>query len=471
MKYPGLLAIMVAFLIIVGCGGGDAVPTPGIQATVAAASPPVAPTHTPDIEATVEARVQTIIAALPTAIPLPSPTATPTSPATPTLSPTQAPPPTPTLTPTPRPLPTATPTPSPTPTPTLAVSAVLSPDSSGRASGVAVNGRNFTPSGAATIKYAGDIIATGEADSDGKFDISFMVPLSAAAGLAHIVEAVDAATGRAVSINHSVPLPSLSLEPTQGFPGSTFNLVGDGFSPSAAVNPVTFDGVDITLSPSITADGSGSFLVPLVVPKFSGSDFFITATAQREVAEASFKILPATVKLAPSGGPPNTTVIVSGWNFPASSDIGSFSIGGLDVLADAESLNVNLGSTTTMWGVFELEVKIPEISSGDAEVIAEVAGVSASTVLTVPPVVIGMTPSEGRAFGVLHITGSGFPLSTDVTAVTIKGFDLLQGLMFKTDDQGEFALITAVPAIIPGPVQISVTVGNTSATTNFIVKP
>jgi len=187
--------------------------------------------------------------------------------------------------------------------------------------------------------------------------------------------------------------------------------------------------------------------------------------------EASFKVLPATVNLTPSSGPPNTTMIVNGWNFPASSNIESFNIGGLDVLADAESLNVNLGLTTTVWGIFELEVKIPEISSGDAEVVAEVAGVSASTVLTVPPIVIELTPPEGRAFGVLHIRGRGFPLSTFVTAVTLKGSDLLQGLMFKTDNKGEFALITSVPAISPGPVQISVTVGNTSAITDFIVKP
>ena len=465
IKYPSLLASMAAVLILVGCGGGDAVRTPDIRTTVAAVSPTTEPTHTPDIEATVVARVQTVVAALPTATPLASPAVTPTSPATPAPTPTQ----TPTPTPTPRPLPTATPT--PTPTPALAISAVLSPDSSGRASSVAVNGRNFTPSGAATIMYAGNIIATGEADADGKFNISFVVPFSAAPGLTHIVEAIDDATGRALSINHSVPFPRLTLDPAQGFPGSTFNIVGHGFSPSAVVNPITFDGVDISPIPSITADGSGSFLLKLVVPKFSGGNFSITATAQREMTEALFKILPPTVKLAPSDGPPNTTMNVTGWNFPASSDIESFSIGGLDVLAEAESQNVNLGLTTTMWGIFELEVKIPEISSGDAEVVAQVAGVSASTVLTIPPVVIGLTPPEGRAFGVLHISGSGFPLFTEVAAVTLKGSDLLQGLVFKTDNKGEFALITAVPATIPGPVQISVTVGNTSATTDFIVKP
>jgi hypothetical protein len=164
-------------------------------------------------------------------------------------------------------------------------------------------------------------------------------------------------------------------------------------------------------------------------------------------------------------------VIVNGWNFPASSDIGSLTIGGSDVLADAESLNINLGLTTTMWGVFEVEVTVPEISPGDAEVVAEVAGVSASSLLTVPPIVVAMIPAEGPVFGFVTVRGSGFPAFTRVTAVTMGGIGLLGLPVLMTDADGGFELREGVPAFYPGPVQVSVTVGNISASTDFIVTP
>jgi hypothetical protein len=237
------------------------------------------------------------------------------------------------------------------------------------------------------------------------------------------------------------------------------------------VKPILFDGVDISPFPNPTTDDSGAFVVQMIIPKISGRDITVSATAREGVAETSFKVLPATVGLTPSDGPPNTTVRVSGWSFPASSSIGSLSIGGVDVLADAESLSANLGLTTTVWGAFEVEVTVPEISSGDAEVIAEVAGVSASSLLTVPPLLVVLTPAEGHAFGPMTISGSGFPAFTLVTLISIREIPVLGGHQLETDANGAFALSAAVPAFSPGPVQVSVTVGNISASTDFIVTP
>jgi hypothetical protein len=359
----------------------------------------------------------------------------------------------------------------PPPTPTPAPSIGLSPESSSRASRVAVAVQGFTPSGTATVKYAGTIVATSQADRNGAFDTLFTVPLSAALNSTHIVEAVDDVTGRTVSADHRVPPPILSLEPEEGFPGTPFIVVGEGFPPSADVKPIVFNGIDLSPFPNPTSDGLGAFVVQLLVPKMSGGDVTVSATAGGGVAAASFTVLPTTLGLTPSAGPPNTSVIVNGWNFPASSDLGSLSIGGVDVLANAESLRANLGLATTIWGQIELEVKVPEIPSGNAEVVAEVAGVSASSILAVPPIVLELTPRAGPIFGPVTIRGSGFPAFTLVMSASIKEVPVLGSHQLETDADGAFTLSAVVPAFSPGPVQVSVTVGTTSANTDFVVTP
>ena len=235
------------------------------------------------------------------------------------------------------------------------------------------------------------------------------------------------------------------------------------------VRPIILDGVDISPFPYTTTDSSGQFVVDLVVPKVSGRDVAVSATARGSVAEASFKVLPITLGLSPSAGAPNTTVTVNGWNFPASSDLASLSMGGSDVLADAVSLGGNLGLSTTVWGTFGVEVRVPEISSGDAEVVAEVAGASASAILTVPPVMVALTPAQGPVFGPVTIRASGFPIFTQVTSVSIKEIPLLGSHRLETDANGAFTLSAVVPAFDAGPVRVSVTVGNISGSTDFIV--
>ena len=488
MKYPALLASLATLLIMAACSSGGATSTPVIQATFTPAEPTATPRSTPNIDATVEARLQTAIVSRPTATPLPAPTIAATStpkptsiptpiPASTTLppSPTPPPPPTSTLAPaptaTPLPPPTPVPTATPAPTPTPELSVTLSLETSGRASKVAITGRGFTPTGIATIKYAGSIVTASKTDVNGVLAAIFTVPLSAAFNSPHVVEAIDDATGRTVSVDHFVPPPSLSLEPLQGFPGTPFDMIGQGYPPLATVRPILFFGADVSAYPYTAVDSTGAFVIELIAPSLSSRDYTVSATAEDGVAEASFKILPAKLGLEPSAGPPNTTVIVNGWGFPASSELASLDMGGVDILAGAESQRANLGLTTTVWGEFEVEVTVPEISSGAAEVVAEVAGVSANSMLTVPLVVIDLTPAEGPMFGPVTIRGSGFPAFTLVTSINIRDVPLLGSHRLETDADGAFSLGAVVPAFSPGPVQVSTTVGNISFTTDFVVTP
>lgn len=133
MNPTGVLALIVALLLMVACAGDRevliATATPNIEATVqaavAAAIPTPTPTPLPDLDATVSAGIAATLAAIPTptptAIPVPTatPTPTPTATPTPTPEPTSTPIPTPTPTPWPTPRPTLTPTPRPTPRPTF----------------------------------------------------------------------------------------------------------------------------------------------------------------------------------------------------------------------------------------------------------------------------------------------------------------------------------------------------------------
>ncbi len=454
--------------------------SPVPPATTAPAASTTTPTVIPVLVPTVAipptpTAVPTTVPPTPTLTPAPAPIASPTilppsTVPTPTAAPTLGPPPTlaPTPTPTTGPTPTATP---PMPTPTPAPSIRLSAASSARASSVAVAVEGFTPSGTATVKYAGSIVASSKADRVGAIDTLFTVPLSAKPGATHAVEAIDDATGRTVSINHQVPPPSLSLEPNQGFPGGPFTITGQGFLPSTTVRPIVFFGLDISTYPYAVTDSSGAFVVTLAVPKVISRDHTVTATAARDVARASYEVLPATVELTPSVGPQNTSVIVEGWGFPASSEIESLSVGGLDLLADATNLRAAPGFMTTVWGTFIIEVTVPELDSGVAEVTAEIAGIRAGAHLTVPPLLVSITPVESAIFGPVIITGSGFPVAATVTTVTINGIRVLGSHSPKTDADGAFEVTVVVPAISPGLTQVSVTVGDISFSSDFTVIP
>ena len=336
---------------------------------------------------------------------------------------------------------------------------------------MAITGRGFTPFGTATIKYADGIVAANKTDLNGVLGAIFAVPLSAAFNSAHVVEAIDDATGRTVSVDHFVPPPSLSLEPPQGFPGTPFNIVGEGYPPFGTVRPIVFSGVDLSAYPYTAVDSTGAFAIELIVPSVSSLDHTVSVTAEDGEAEASFTVLPAMLGLAPSAGPPNTKVIINGRGFPASSDLESMDMGGVDILAGAVSQRANLGLTTTVWGEFEVEVTVPEIPAGNAEVIAKVAGVSASSSLTVPPLVVDLTPSEGAMFGPVIIRGRGFPAFTLVTSITIREIPVLGGHRLETDADGAFELSALVPAFSPGPVPISATVGSISSSAEFTVTP
>ena len=505
-KLPALLLAGLSFVVIAGAalaaafavGTFDRDPQPSSSTSVPSSTPvpptatvPAALASTPTVVPVLVPTVPptpgstTIPAAVPgtpTPAPAPSPAATPppiastptptpTSPPTPTPTgaPTQTPAPIPT--PVPTPIPTPNPTPAPAPTATPGPSIRLSPDSGGRGSSVAVAGQGFTPSSTATVKYAGSIVASSKADRTGAFDIPFTVPLSAAPGATNIVEVIDDVTGRAVLVDHLALAPSLSLEPTQGFPGTPFTITGQGFPPSSIVESIVLFGVTISTYPYTATDSSGAFVIQLLVPKVPSRKVTVSATAGGDDGRAVFEVLPATVGLTPSAGPLNTTVIVEGWGFPALSEIESLSVGGLDLLANATNLIAGPGFVTTLWGTFVVEVTVPEMPSGVSEVSAEVAGVSAGANLTVPPIELDLTPAESAVFSRLTIEGSGFPALTTVTTVTIRGNHVLGGHIFGTDVDGVFEMTAVVPAISPGPAEVSVTVGNVSFSSDFTVIP
>ncbi len=528
MKSTALLSGFATLLIITACAGVAITSTPVLQPTVATAQPTEIPTPTPNIEATVEAGVRTAIAATlmaaqpatptltaaptstptfqptptgaplttptlfpttaapiptgvppqPTATPIPTstpvPTAAPLPTATPiptaTPSPIEAPLPTPTPTAIQEPTPTATLAPSPTATPTHGLSVTLSANSSGKASNVTVTGHRFTPNGTATVKYDGINVTIGRTDREGTFDTSFEVPIDTTYGVSYRVETIDNATGLTVSVGHRVSFPILTLEPAEGFPGAPLNIIGQDFPAFAFIRPIVFDGIDVSPYPYISTEGSGSFKYQLAIPKVAGPDVTVSAKAGAGVAVASFKVLPPTVVLTPPVAVPNTNLVVNGWNFPASTDIEALSISGLDLLSDAENVRVSLVLETTVWGSFELLVKVPILSPGDAEVIAEVAGTTASTMLAIPPIVIDLTPPEGHIFSPLKIKISGLPASTPVTDLNIGGIPILKGTR-DTDANGTFELTTFVPPLYAGPAQVSVTAGTTTSTTDFIVTP
>ena len=94
--------------------------------------------------------------------------------------------------------------------------------------------------------------------------------------------------------NHEVPGARLTLSrQTEGKPGDTLTITGDGFKAFASVEYVKIGGIDITPAPKPATNRNGEFTANILVPDLADGTNAIDVKVG-VTASANFKILEAT---------------------------------------------------------------------------------------------------------------------------------------------------------------------------------
>ena len=174
----------------------------------------------------------------------------------------------------------------------------------------------------------------------------------------------------------TIATPTVTLNPSSGRPGSTLTIKGTGFTAEATVL-ISYDGQIVT---SVNADTVGHFEEQSVVP--IDADVGVTeipVLAEIAIpsegpnsdwapksATALHEVPPGVLSVSPEGGPPGTSITITGEGFKAFTPF-TATIGGLSVLSET-------GVNTDVDGNFSRVVVVPPLREGIHSIVVEQEG-------------------------------------------------------------------------------------------------
>jgi hypothetical protein len=250
-----------------------------------------------------------------------------------------------------------------------------------------------------------------------------------------------------VGVSAAQAIPTLTLDPTSGPPGSTVLVSGTGFGPSEEIDILFIQNRTRFLG-STTSDPSGNFSVDETIPgNADPGDASIRAqgAVSRIRATATFTVNPvpqAAIKLQPPSGPPGSSLLVTGKGFGQNEEI--------DVLF-IQTQTKFLGSTTSdPLGRFSLTVTIPgDANAGDATVRAQgavslIEATATFIVIAQPVPTLTLDPASGPPLTSVLATGTNFGANEHIQLLFIQ--DRTQGLgTTTTNGSGAFSVTVVIP--------------------------
>jgi hypothetical protein len=300
----------------------------------------------------------------------------------------------------------------------------LSPTSGPPGTSITVTGSGFAASASGAVWFDSDgdsVLDPGEPSASvstgplGTFTATLTVP-TVAAGTYNIRADVPSGGTVEASATFTVLIPSITVSPTSGPPGTSISVSGTNFIPGAS-GSVWFDlDGDSILdagepSVSVTASGTGTFTATLTVPTVAAGTYNIRAdvpSAGSVEASATFAVTFA-ITLSPTSGSPGTTVTISGSGFAASvSGVVWFDTDN-DNVVDAVEPSVSVTASAT--GTFTATLTVPTVAAGTYYIKADVpsgGGPEAAASFTVLIASITVSPTTVSSGQLITITGTGF---------------------------------------------------------------
>jgi len=160
---------------------------------------------------------------------------------------------------------------------------------------IPMSGTGFAAAGTAfNVTVNGVLLASaaGTTTTNGNASTSIIVPLTAMA-TGNVVVVTDT-TGNTASATFDVVPPTIALTPSTGTVGSTVQLIGNGFTPSASII-VQVGGMIVTTAPANVQAIGGSFIAYVTIPAgLSGNTTITAIDTSNNVATAVFTVTTGT---------------------------------------------------------------------------------------------------------------------------------------------------------------------------------
>ncbi|MBN1151765.1 MAG: hypothetical protein JXA58_01015 [Dehalococcoidia bacterium] len=240
---------------------------------------------------------------------------------------------------------------------------------------------------------------------------------------------------RATTIKEFTVIPTIIVvSDDEGPAGTEVEVEGTGFGYEEDIT-IYFDGDEVDLVSSITANTRGSWSGSFVVPAASQGDHDITAdgdyTDESDVDAATFTVTPG-ISVEPTSGKVGSEFVVKGSGFRESER-------DIEILFDSDS--IKSGITANSNGTFEAVVVVPAAPMGTHEISAEGQYTTSGSIdeveFEVEPV-ITIEPLEGNVGTEIQVSAAGLPSNAAVT-VSYDGVTKGTGT---TSSNGTLATIT-----------------------------
>jgi hypothetical protein len=343
---------------------------------------------------------------------------------------------------------------------------------------VTVSGTGFTVSTPLASLEFDSVSITGcgvsgslTADSTGAFACEFAVP-SGTSGTA--VVATDAG-GQAADSIFTVTTPAISAAPAQGPVGAGVTVAGSGFTVSAPLSSLNFDGLPWSScsTGSLTTSSTGTFSCSFSVPSGTSTSTVRANDAGGESATATFTVTVLSIIATPAHGPIGSPVTISGTGFSVSTSLASLTFLGISVVSCSGGGSL----TTSGTGTFACTFPVPSGTSGSTVRATDAGGQSATTSFSVTTEVISLSVYQGPVGALFVVAGMGFTADAGATVAfgspppltpTSCSDGSSVGSTITTTGGGGFSCSFDAPSDLPGMYSVVATDVTTTATSNSI---
>ena len=156
-----------------------------------------------------------------------------------------------------------------------------------------------------SIEYDDDLVATVNPDSSGNIATSFRIPFDASIPSSNTVTVKFTYTQDNANFDviehytHEVPGAAISLSASEGKPGDTITVTGEGFAQHASVSSMSIGTIDILPSPKPSTSREGTFTTSVLIPGIDLGTHSIEVEISDTVASAVFRVVEETTTMIP----------------------------------------------------------------------------------------------------------------------------------------------------------------------------